>query len=131
MSTIGHPLSDISNLLQPFRIAAEGATVAQQLLSPPEPHGNFPGLPLASECVDWYSHEAGWDPGPELDWSDAFALFRGAVVRQGIAARYAARQATGSSAYEYGQARTLMASLTQRAIEKIKRNEKSPREEKL
>lgn len=64
----------------------------------------------------------GWDPGPEIAWSDAFALFRGSVVRQGIAARYAAGQATGSTAYEYGKARRLMADLTRRAIEEVKRN---------
>ena len=127
MTTIGHPVSDIANLLQPFRIGMEGPDVAKQLKSP---QLDAPGLPSVSECLCWYSHEAGWDPHAEIIWADAFSLFRGAVVRQGIAARYAARQASSSSAYEYGEQRMLMASLARKAIEGIKHGKNDKRRER-
>lgn len=97
----------------------EGAAVAKQLQFTPNPNQGVLGLPSMCDCLGWYSQGVGWDPSQELRWADAFALFRGAVVRQGIAARYATRQTASSTAYEYGKTRTLMALLTRRAIEEI------------
>ncbi|KAL9005055.1 MAG: hypothetical protein Q9188_002162 [Gyalolechia gomerana] len=44
---------------------------------------------------------AGWDPSPETGWGDAFGVFRNSVIMQGIAARYATRQASSARAGEY------------------------------
>jgi aminoglycoside phosphotransferase (APT) family kinase protein len=60
------------------------------------------GLPTKNQCVEWYREVAGWDPAPEMPWGVAFWLFRTTVVMQGIAARYASRQASGKTAREIG-----------------------------
>jgi len=50
----------------------------------------------------WYQETAGWDPAPDVTWGDAFFAYRSSVIMQGIAARYAARQASSARAMEYG-----------------------------
>jgi hypothetical protein len=46
---------------------------------------------------------AGWDPAPELGWSTAFAMWRDSIIFQGIASRYAVRQASSSEAKKVGE----------------------------
>ena len=65
--------------------------------------GVTPGLPTLQEIVTWYADASGYDPSTELGWGNAFGGFRGAVIMQGIAARYAVRQASGTTAKEYGK----------------------------
>jgi aminoglycoside phosphotransferase (APT) family kinase protein len=96
MSTIGHPLSDLVNLLTPFFNASGG----------PNPHKGFlpnatPGIPSKEQAVAWYAETAGWDPAPDMTWGNAFGMFRGGVICQGIAARYARRQASSARAKDY------------------------------
>ncbi|KAI9679906.1 MAG: hypothetical protein M1817_004921 [Caeruleum heppii] len=109
MSTIGHPLSDLSNLLQPFVTAPPKKTSSSSSTMPlsPRPTPAFtpdrtPGLPPRAELVRLYASIAGWDPTPELRWSDAFGIFRNSIIMQGIKARYARRQASSEKAKEYG-----------------------------
>lgn len=112
MATIGHPLSDLVNLTGPYSWMttfispsiepAQGSIklghgTAQPNFAP----GVVPGLPTLEQCVKWYAAAAGWDPGPDLGWGNAFGGFRGAVIMQGIAARYALRQASGKTAKDY------------------------------
>lgn len=104
MSTLGHPLSDLSNLLGPFVFANHSTSPALSS------HTNMafldssqtPGLPSHSQCISWYKEVAGWDPRPETRWGDSFGVFRNGVIMQGIAARYALRQATSEKAEEHG-----------------------------
>lgn len=104
MSTLGHPLSDLSNLLGPFVFAHHSTSSALSS------HTNMafsksaltPGLPSHAQCISWYNEVAGWDPGPESRWGDSFGVFRNGVIMQGIAARYALRQATSEKAVEHG-----------------------------
>lgn len=108
MATIGHPLSDLSNLLAPFVTAADknaqnmkgatGSGAANLAFLP----GKTDGLPSHQQCIEWYSEVAGWDAKPDITWGAAFATFRNAVIMQGIAARYAMRQASSARAKEYG-----------------------------
>lgn len=104
MSTIGHPLSDLSNLLSPYSFADnlpnDALSVRTNLAFLPSAH--TPGLPSRSQCVQWYTEVAGWDPSLEVGWGDAFAAFRNGVIMQGIAARYAQRQASSEKAKEIG-----------------------------
>lgn len=104
MSTIGHPLSDLSNLLSPYSFADnppnDALSVRTNLAF--RPSARTPGLPSRSQCVQWYTEVAGWDPSSEVDWGDAFAAFRNGVIMQGIAARYAQRQASSEKAKEIG-----------------------------
>ncbi|KFY79130.1 hypothetical protein V499_01849 [Pseudogymnoascus sp. VKM F-103] len=93
MSTIGHPLSDLANILNPYITALSG----------PNPHLGFapgatPGLPSQEQVVSWYREVAGWRPEPELAWGTAFSIFRQSVIMQGIAARVAQRQASSAQA---------------------------------
>lgn len=104
MSTIGHPLSDLSNLLGPYSFAVDPPNAAMSVRTNPAflPSAHTAGLPSRSRCAGWYDEIAGWDPTPELEWGDAFAAFRNSVIMQGIAARYALRQASSAQAKEIG-----------------------------
>ncbi|KAJ6005163.1 hypothetical protein N7451_003107 [Penicillium sp. IBT 35674x] len=120
MSTIGHPLSDLSNLLHPFVVSSYSSALAEKLLYPPSPYSDFPGLPTIHEVVSWYREVAGWDPEPDMQWADAFTVFRAAVIRQGIAARFANRQASSETAFQYGEGMGPMASLALNIIDELK-----------
>ncbi|KIW07574.1 uncharacterized protein PV09_01529 [Verruconis gallopava] len=101
MATIGHPLSDLANLLNPWTmaeipLARKAGRVNNSFVNP------LPGLPTKDQCLDWYQAAAGWDPRPEIKWADAFGVYRACIIMQGIAARYAARQASSARASEYG-----------------------------
>ena len=111
MATVGHPLSDLVNLTGPHSWVLEpkfsggknsitgGTGKAQPQFVP----GAVAGLPTLEQCVNWYAEEAGWNPGPELAWGTAFGGLRAAVIMQGIAARYALRQASGTTAMQVGE----------------------------
>lgn len=103
MSTIGHPLSDLSNLLSPFTFALHPSCsdLASQTNPAFAPSASTPGLPTRSQCIDWYAEVAGWNPLADSRWGDSFNVFRNSVIMQGIAARYALRQASSEKAKEY------------------------------
>lgn len=103
MSTIGHPLSDLNNVLAPFVHASSKRTVSIGRPNTAFLPGATPGLPTRDQLIAWYSEVAGWDPRPDMTWGDAFTTYRTAVIMQGIAARYAMRQASSAKASEYGQ----------------------------
>jgi aminoglycoside phosphotransferase (APT) family kinase protein len=100
VSTVGHPLSDLANLLSPFYTVNLGLSYASPEFIP----GATPGLPTADMVIDWYAEVVGWDPRPELDWAVAFSMFRSSALCQGIAARAATRQATSKEARRYADA---------------------------
>lgn len=102
MTTLGHPLSDFVSLVAPFLPHTWGANgTASSLNFSPGQQRQYTGLPSLEECIDLYS-VSGYDTGPELSWGRAFAGFRGAVIMQGTAARYALRQASSATAKEFG-----------------------------
>lgn len=107
MSTIGHPLSDLCNLLQPYTTATnEKAQALKSGTGSGQARDEFipertPGLPTKEQCMAWYAEVAGFDLQPEIVWGDAFTLFKGAIIMQGIAARYAVRQASSAKAKDY------------------------------
>jgi aminoglycoside phosphotransferase (APT) family kinase protein len=114
MSTIGHPLSDLSNLLTPFY------TARIDRRRHPHAHPGFlpgatPGLPTPDEVASLYfSVAAAGDTSArararELRWAQAFNIFRLAAITQGIAARMAARQASSEQARQYAHARFALA----------------------
>lgn len=105
MSTVGHPLSDLSNLLSPYSFAVNPPNPAMAKLTNPAftLSAATPGLPSPAECSQWYADVAGWDPSSVLEWGDVFANFRNSVIMQGIAARFAQRQASSVRAKEIGE----------------------------
>ena len=125
MSTIGHPLSDLSNLLSPYSFANNAPDPALSTrINPAFVHSaRAPGLPSRSLCIQWYSEIAGYDPISELDWGDAFASFRNGVIMQGIAARHALRQASSERANEIGSMMRPYGHFCWHLIEKWKKRE--------
>ncbi|KAJ6446182.1 acyl-CoA dehydrogenase family member 11 [Purpureocillium lavendulum] len=99
MSTVGHPLSDVCNLLtQYFTARHEGAAPETAAGFLP---GRTPGLPTVDQILGWYSGISGYDPTGEIKWGMAFNVFKLSGVCQGIAARYARRQASSAKAKQY------------------------------
>lgn len=105
MATIGHPLSDFVNLVGPYtwsskqnRLEIKSKTSGTKS----EFENGIPGLPSLDQVIRWYVEESGYDIQKDLAWGVAFGGFRGGVIMQGIAARYARRQASSATAMEYG-----------------------------
>ncbi|KAI9698160.1 MAG: hypothetical protein M1836_004162 [Candelina mexicana] len=119
MSTVGHPLSDLANLLSPYVLTTEGNTFRYQPAFRPNA---TPGLPSREECIAWYREVAGWDPQAEISWGDAFGTFRNTVIMQGIAARYARRQASSARAKEYAEQMCPSGDFTWILVKKLKKN---------
>lgn len=102
MATIGHPLSDLVNLTAPWGwVGRLGGSAHSGNDSEAFRPGATPGLPALEQAVRWYAEGSGYDPKVELAWGNAFGGFRGAIIMQGIAARYARRQASGTTAKNY------------------------------
>ncbi|GME22353.1 aminoglycoside phosphotransferase [Neofusicoccum parvum] len=121
MSTIGHPLSDLSNLLNPFVTARSSVSIgAGSRGTGTFKPGATPGLPTHDELVALYSETAGWNPAPDMTWGEAFNLYRGAIILQGIAARYARRQASSLKAKDYGASMRPMGELAWDLVQKIR-----------
>ncbi|KAJ4299890.1 hypothetical protein N0V90_005137 [Kalmusia sp. IMI 367209] len=102
MSTIGHPLSDLSNLVVPWTITAFSIERRNASIHF-APSATTPGLPSRDQAIAWYAEVAGWNPAPELPWGTAFAMFRDSIIFQGIASRYAVRQASSLEAKRVGE----------------------------
>ena len=97
MATVGHPLSDFCNLTSPYIMDGGDSQLSQ--FKP----GAVPGLPGRAECIRWYAETSGYETSSDVAWGDAFFAFRGSVIMQGIAARFAARQASSARAGEYAK----------------------------
>lgn len=107
MATIGHPLSDVCNFLTQFYLAkaSEGMHAESAAFLP----GKTPGMPQPDRIIKWYAAASGYDPLPELNWGASFSLYKLAGILQGIAARFAVRQASSAQAQAYAAGRIPMA----------------------
>lgn len=56
------------------------------------------GIPAKAELVKQYAQMTDYDPQRDMAWGGAFNIFRATMITQGIAARYARRQASGIEA---------------------------------
>ena len=121
MSTIGHPLSDLANLLTPYVTAKSGIVLGSNRSSKAFRPDETPGLPTQAQLVSWYREAAGWNPAPDLTWGEAFGIYRSAIIMQGIAARYALRQASSANAKNYAVQMPLMGELAWSLVEEAKR----------
>ncbi|KAK3695315.1 kinase-like domain-containing protein [Podospora appendiculata] len=128
MSTIGHPLSDLSNLLTPYFTARLDPSKAVNVHPGFLPRATR-GLPTPDEITRLYysvvdpqtksalelslhnSQKSADDQERkrELQWAMSFSMFRLAAICQGIAARQAGRQASSEKARRYGEARAPLA----------------------
>lgn len=105
MATIGHPLSDFVNLTAPWAWVGRGITGSAHSDNAVEAFkpGVTPGLPSLDQAIQWYTEDSGYDVRPDVAWGNAFGGFRGSIIMQGIAARYARRQASGTTAKNYAE----------------------------
>lgn len=98
LSTIGHPLSDLSNLLQPFYIPAN---VGEGMLGFKGSDQPLP-IPGADELMQVYCRILDQPyPIPRWKFAVAFSFFRLSVILQGIAARVARKQASSAQAKSF------------------------------
>jgi aminoglycoside phosphotransferase (APT) family kinase protein len=121
LSTLGHPLSDVCNLLTPYAFAENpdvdvGMTPGVLDFSPEK----TPGLLSREEAVNTYERAVGWQVADDVDWGMAFGFARNSVITQGISARYARRQASSARATEYEKMTPRIATLTARLVKKDK-----------
>jgi len=114
MSTIGHPLSDVINISTPYYLR-EHLPIYSKFKD-----GVTPGLPSKEQLINWYAEVAGWDPTPDLTWGLSFHFFRATCIYQGIAARYAARQASSAQAKQNGLQRHPMADLAWKHVQEAR-----------
>ncbi|KAJ5151387.1 uncharacterized protein N7482_010639 [Penicillium canariense] len=114
MATIGHPLSDFCNLTSPYIL--DSAEYKKGQFQP----GRIPGLPSREDCISWYSAVSGYNPAADILWGDAFFAFRGSVIMQGIAARFAARQASSARAGDYAKQAKPFALEAWRRVKQVK-----------
>lgn len=102
MSTIGHPMSDLTNLMMPYTTASSKRAQSVGRAHAGFIPGSTPGLPTKEQCMAWYAETAGWGYSEtEFTWGEAFGVYRGSIIMQGIAARYAQRQASSAKAKDY------------------------------
>ncbi|KAH7083502.1 kinase-like domain-containing protein [Paraphoma chrysanthemicola] len=128
MATEGHPLSDLVNLTAPFIWSTMRVpmTIEQSLTKELKEaqekfrQGSVPGMPSLAECYRWYGEGMGWDPESDSDWAVAFNLFRTAVIMQGITARMAQEQASGTKAARFALQTIPYAIWSNASVEMIK-----------
>lgn len=124
MSTIGHPLSDLSNLIVPWTITSF-STERRNSHPAFAQDAKTPGLPTRDQAITWYAEVADWDPSSELAWGTAFAMFRDSIIFQGIASRYAVRQASSVEAMKVGQEMGPAAEICWELVRRAKEGKKS------
>ena len=86
MSTLGDPLTDLGTLLAYWGEDGDDAVLAAARVMAPVTAAE--GFPTRAEIVRRYAARSGFDVS-DIDWYQAFAYFKLAVVCQGIAARAA------------------------------------------
>ena len=126
LSTIGHPLSDLVNLLAPYAMAHSQVALSLGYGSKAFTYNSTSGLPSQQECIGWYREVTGWDPSSDMAWGEAFGLFRNSIIMQGIAARFALRQASSARSMEYVAQVKPFAEICWSFVEKMK-NRKTPK----
>jgi aminoglycoside phosphotransferase (APT) family kinase protein len=116
LSTLGHPLSDLANLLQPFTLPCPNPSAASDPdeLERSQKRGEFwftlgglsdeqSPIPTKDRLLKAYCSSAKREyPIPNWNFCEAWSWFRLGVIVQGIAARAAAGQASSAKASEYG-----------------------------
>ncbi|KAI5475452.1 hypothetical protein MNV49_001373 [Pseudohyphozyma bogoriensis] len=131
LSTLGHPLSDLANLLQPFSIPSIGPQGTRPTSLVPLrgiPEDDLP-IPSDTKLIQAYCRQVGM-PYPLKGWNAAvsFAFFRLAVITQGIAARAARGQASSADAKRHA---SLFKPLGYLAVERAKEGEQDEVKAKL
>jgi aminoglycoside phosphotransferase (APT) family kinase protein len=107
MSTLGDPLADLGAMLAYWSQADDSEVLRRARIMAPVTACE--GFPTRAEIIERYAHRTGIDPS-DIDWYQAFAYFKLAVVCQGIAARAAGGSMVGGG---FDQAERLVAPLVE------------------
>ncbi|KAJ7594875.1 kinase-like domain-containing protein [Mycena floridula] len=116
LCTLGSPLVDFANLTQPWaidvRLIPEGFSFTGF-------KGSAEPVPISSEELEqeYCRHLNQPYPIKELIYTKSWALFRLSIIAQGIAARFARRQASSSNAYKYVLTFPFIGRLSKRVLE--------------
>jgi aminoglycoside phosphotransferase (APT) family kinase protein len=107
MSTLGDPLADLGAMLAYWSEANDSEVLRRaRIMAPVTAHEGFP---TRAEIIERYARRTGIDTSG-INWYQAFAYFKLAVVCQGIAARAAGGSMVGGG---FDQAEALVAPLVE------------------
>jgi aminoglycoside phosphotransferase (APT) family kinase protein len=107
MSTLGDPFTDLGALLTFWSEAGDHEVLLAARIVAPVTAAE--GFPTRAEVIERYARRTGFDVS-DVDWYQAFAFFKLAVVCQGIAARAAGGSMVGSG---FDEAQRLVAPLVE------------------
>ncbi|KAH9824866.1 kinase-like domain-containing protein [Melampsora americana] len=121
LSTLGHPYSDLANLIQPWYMPASYGQSQLAIGFRDLPFEQLP-IPLTSDdLVKEYCRSMKVDdPLPNWDAAVSFSFFRLAVILQGIAARSFKGQASSAQADQHA---SMFQTIASWAIQTIERSE--------
>lgn len=116
LCTVGHPLADLANLLQPFTWPESSFGKNIGLLDTKYP---LPaGLITVKQALDLYKQITGYDAAIDWPFAQVSAHFRLSVIAHGIKARFVQGQASSPNAAEHVEKIGL---LTELAMDEIKK----------
>ncbi|KAG9081605.1 hypothetical protein FS749_007544 [Ceratobasidium sp. UAMH 11750] len=102
LCTLGSPLADLANLLMPFHVTSKE-------IPPPDAITGFKDLTASEVPCSLEELERAFCEGfgvpypiPEMVYANSWMFFRLSIILQGIAARYARRQASSANAKAQG-----------------------------
>jgi aminoglycoside phosphotransferase (APT) family kinase protein len=93
MSTLGDPLADVGAMLAYWSEPSDDEILVAARMMPPVTAA--PGFPTRAQAVARYAAQTGFDVS-DIDWYQAFAYFKLAIICQGIALRAAGGSMLGS-----------------------------------
>ena len=93
LSTLGDPLADLGAMLAYWSEPGDDEVLAAARMMPPVTAE--PGFPTRAQAVARYAAQTGFDVA-SIDWYQAFAYFKLAIICQGIALRAAGGSMLGS-----------------------------------
>jgi aminoglycoside phosphotransferase (APT) family kinase protein len=93
MSTLGDPLADVGAMLAYWSEPSDDEILVAARMMPPVTA--TPGFPTRAQAVARYAAQTGFDVS-DIDWYQAFAYFKLAIICQGIALRAAGGSMLGS-----------------------------------
>ena len=111
LSTLGHPLADISYFCMALRLPRNPVLPGLAGFD----RGAL-GVPSEAELLDGYSARTGLDPRPHWPFLLAFQFFRLAAIAQGVARRATQGNASGAQATQAGAMTQTIAELGVQAL---------------
>ncbi|KDR75639.1 hypothetical protein GALMADRAFT_492411 [Galerina marginata CBS 339.88] len=116
LCTLGSPLADLGNLTQPWSVDMKDVPADSVVRGFKNATVNVP-IPLQDLEHEYCRLTKQPYPIPEMVFVRSWMLFRLSVISQGIAARYARRQASSEKAYLHAQAFHIIGGLARKVLQ--------------